>query len=139
MRDDLAGLLGPSHEPNCGVTTVAVITGRPFAEVFEWMRVEGKHNRAWKGRTTHAERVAAMKHFGATLGDTARANRGCTLGVWVRRWARRGTTYMVDVTGHAMAYRDGVFYDQCGAKTLAEKGGARRRVRRFTEVTGVSA
>jgi hypothetical protein len=112
------GLLGPSNEPNCGVTAVAVITGKPFYEVMETMRKLLGHTRGWKGRTYWGCRKLALTHYGVPftvdfLATYKRGERLPLLSSYLKRLAP-GVTYMVDVTGHSITVRDGMFADQCG-------------------------
>lgn len=110
MNETISGSLGPSREPNCGVTAVAVIAGLPFARVFEDMRVWNGRARNWKGRTFTFELRRALTNYGIMLQEKLLWERKCLK--YTLDDLQPNTTYLVSVTGHIVTVRDGMFIDQ---------------------------
>lgn len=109
------GSLGPSHEPNCGVTAVAVIAGAPFGEAFAMIKRQHGYGPAWKGRTYLADRLQALDTLGVPHRTIYRPAWNARGKHSLLHWARRlpyGVTFMVDVTGHTVTLRDGCMVDQ---------------------------
>jgi len=102
---NVAGSLGPSYEPNCGVTAIAVAAGLPFPVVFEGMRKALGKTKRWRGITTERERVAGLDLFKVRhLPLFVREYKGQSqrsLACWLHRL--KPGLYMVCITGHAIS------------------------------------
>lgn len=104
------GSIGPSWWPCCGVTAVAVVAGVTFDQAYGYMG--RNHGRSWKGVSNLPERRMAMDHFGVIYGvPKVYYRKRVSFKAWMKT-AKPGTTYMIDVTGHTMVYRDGFLIDQ---------------------------
>lgn len=114
--------------PNCGVTAVAIVAGVPFATA--WAQLGRGHGKSWKGRTTHAQRIQALKVLGVSFDELE--PRRMTLETFVRRFAKPGARYMVRTTGHVQVVQDGMVADQGGVVEAAKHWGRRKFVSRAT-------
>lgn len=114
------GFAGPSNWPCCGVSAVATIAEVPFASVLEYIRQTNGYNEGWKGTTRLTDRLDALDHFGVKF-DKQSFNRrwGKTrFWYWALAYAKRDVTYMVDLTGHTIAFRNGMLIDQANPKGI---------------------
>lgn len=115
IPETLTGHLGPSDRPNCGVTAVAVVSGRPFNEVFEFIKGHAGRTGNWQGRTRLVERLAALDAFQVpyevVFRYQLRGQRRTRLSTLIR-WLDPNATYLMDVTGHSFVLRGGKIVDQ---------------------------
>jgi len=126
MSEGFALPAGARPGPNCGVTAVAVAAGCPFEDAWRVMSAGKRGN--WKGRTTHNERLAALRWFGVRFRPINFLFRE-TLVSFVRRRAEPGRLYYVWTTGHVQMVRDGVVLDQLGPKPIHAFWGRRKLIR----------
>jgi hypothetical protein len=130
------GFAVPHDDPrkgNCGITALAVVTGRSFAEIRELFLREFPKTKRWAGATRHNERVALLRLLGVPHDDTRPGGR-----IQVRRWARHlaqpGKTYMLRHAGHVCVYRDGWVIDQSGPKPIENYRHRKCYITNITEI-----
>lgn len=109
-----SGYAGPATWPCCGVSAVATAVEVPFATVFEYMRQHANYDGKWKGSSTLPQRLNALKHLGAaTVMQTYLRRRGkLRFWQWALLHAKPHTTYLVDIPGHTVVFRDMMVIDQ---------------------------
>jgi hypothetical protein len=113
------GFAVPHDDPrkgNCGLTALAIVSGKSFSEVrSEYLRCYPKSYR-WGGATRHAERMELLAIWGVPHSEVNPPRR-MQFRTWFRRFAKPGTTYMLRHNGHVCVFRDGWVIDQSGPKT----------------------
>lgn len=102
---NVAGSLGPSREPNCGVTAIAIAAGLPFPVVFEGMRKACGKSKRWRGITHEQDRVTGLdlfkvRHLPLYVRQFRRERR-LSLATWLRRL--KPGLYLVCITGHVIS------------------------------------
>jgi hypothetical protein len=96
--------------PNCGLTAIAIVTGRPYAEVLAIYKRLFKTRRGWRGGTTHMQRVELLYYLGVDHDAIVLKRR-----VKVRNFkAEPGKLYILRHAGHVCTLRDGWIADQRG-------------------------
>lgn len=119
-KETIERLAVPSDDPrgpNCGITAIAVFTGRPFADIKPMFERFHKRPGAWKGGTTRSQRHEVLRELGVRF-ERAVINRRVTLAT-AARMLPPGRLYMVTVTGHVVTLKDGIISDQLGPRKLA--------------------
>lgn len=108
------GFTGPSYQPCCGVTAVATCAEVPFPIVFEHMKHVGGRTEGWKGRTIDTARENALKHFGVQYEkrDFQKEKVFVQFWQWAFQYAKPGVTYMVNIPGHVVTFKDFHIIDQ---------------------------
>jgi hypothetical protein len=120
--DGLALPLGARRGPNCGVTAVAAVTGKPFEDVWNYIRAKYYQSGRWGGGTRDRERADALTHFGM-WSLTLKLDKRQSLKNWVLTKAQPGATYIVRTGGHVQVVRDGWCLDQTGPHPVAKYWG----------------
>ena len=118
---------GVPFGPNCGVTAMAVITKKPFKEL--WRRMGERRSGNWKGRTSLPDLVKILNEEGIT--HELRTGPSVTLTTFIRRVARPGVQYMVRTSGHFQVVKDGWVVDQGGPKPISIFWGRRKRITHY--------
>jgi hypothetical protein len=96
--------------PNCGLTAIAIASGRPYAEVLAAHKRLFKTRRGWRGGTTHYQRTVLLSYLGVDHVETVLRRR-----VKVRNFkAEPGKLYILRHRGHVCTLRDGWIADQRG-------------------------
>ena len=131
--DGLALPLGCRRGPNCGVTAVAVATGKTFDEVWNYIRAKFYSGKRWQGGTRERERAAALSHFGR-WNLTLPVKGKPSLQQWVKSHAQPGAIYIVRTAGHVQVVKDGWCLDQSGPAPVASFWGRRKFVTHITLV-----
>tara|TARA_R100001244_G_scaffold65561_1_gene54177 strand:- start:209 stop:1276 length:1068 start_codon:yes stop_codon:yes gene_type:complete len=111
------------HGPNCGPTSVAVLTANPLADVMAFIKADCRKAATWKGSThnrggrysgENSDCFKALAHFGANpkvetgLEDQHRGRQLCS----VVADLPADRAYFVCTGGHAQAVVDGRVFDQ---------------------------
>lgn len=142
----------PARKPHCGVLATAICAGVSFEAAWEIIQRQGGYPASWKGATYPGDRLAALRAFGVEVVQRRHVParhlprlapeyvkqqglvEGCTVATFVRRFARPGVIYMVQVSGHVVTIRDGIVADQCGLSPAARHWCGKRRVQTSWEV-----
>src|SRR3546814_8916081 len=103
----------------CGVLAVAIMADVPFQRAWDTLKPMQKRPGAWKGKTYHHHRIAALAILGHSA-ETATPTRRRTLTTVVKS-LEPGRTYMVRVRGHVVTVRNGIVVDQSGAHPIDRK------------------
>lgn len=136
------GFAGPNTWPCCGVTAVATALEIPFAVVLDHIRHKSNYQENWKGSTVLSERLEALDYFGATYNSNNFKRRYGKLRFW--QWAllhaKSHTTYLIDVPGHTVVFRDHMIIDQAHPTpthfALSERLGG-MSVNQITEIVSI--
>lgn len=104
--------LGPKYQPICGITALAIVTKSSFEKMKETIRVANKKRSTWTGRLS-------CKEIETTLSTLQVEFR-----VEPQWWGKKlrdfypdvDTFYIVHITDHFMAYRNGLYIDQVTRK-----------------------
>lgn len=116
--------------PNCGVTAVAIISGKSVAEVFAHMKAKYSKRGNWKGRTFPNQVMNTIADFKICLTSVyARQGkqRGPQLQKWALEQAKHDEVYLVWTTGHVQVVRARCVYDQQVNGRRVEKYWGRRK------------
>ena len=104
-------------EGNCGVTALAVASGKSLSDAREACRFARKvltgcePGGRWRGGTTLAEREVAADLLGIKWNEV-NPPRSMTLKTWVRNHSKRDRLYIVTLCGHVVTVYNGQFRDQ---------------------------
>ena len=101
---------------NCGVTAVAIATGRPFNEVWDFIK-KSAGRRRWNGSTSLIDRFVALKHFGVYFTVEPLVGKPM-LQDWIRQVAIKepNVRFMVTTCDHVQIVKGTSVIDQCGLK-----------------------
>lgn len=121
---------GVPHGPNCGVTAMAVITGKPFKEM--WTRMGARYSGNWRGRTNIGDLMSILDQEGIKY--DLRYSIPINLTTFVRTRAKPGVTYMVRTSGHFQTVKDGWVVDQGGLKPIDKHWGRKKRLTHIIEI-----
>lgn len=99
----------PRHMPNCGVVAVATLAGISYADAHQLFRVTFNMPPRWRGRTQATQRRRIFKILG--LPDDRIYGR-MTFRRWVAEVFDPAINYEVTITGHVVAIKDGMMFDQ---------------------------
>ena len=132
---------------NCGVTAIAVITGKSLESCFDLFRnvnPDKYARKSWKGATSDKDRAKVMDLLGLKyrkvtgyIGDSKWfgkrkfLNFDCdpiTLRKYIEWHCKSGTTYKIITTLHVQVVKDGWVIDQSGRKPIDEFWGKNKRV-----------
>jgi len=130
------GFAVPHDDPrrgNCGLTALAVVTGRSFTEVRSILVAAFPKHRTWKGSTRHAERLHVLRALEVPHRDWSPQGR-IQVRTWARHAAKTDTTYMLRHVGHVCVYRDGWIIDQTGPKPVEYYRHRRCYITHITEI-----
>ena len=125
-----------SKKPICGVLAVALCAGVSYDVARDACRrsmAEGRQR--FGGRTHHKQRIKALSSLAVKFVDLT-FNGNITLGNWVASYAVPGALYMVNVTGHVVAIRDGFVIDQFSRCHISQHTSRRKQVKNITRITG---
>lgn len=136
MTPRLEGLsLIPDQQsgPNCGVTSIAILTGQSFSKVWHIMEMNKSAN--WKGRTDNDDRDRALRILGFKLVTTSYyQSRRPSLRYFAHHVARRGQPYLVLTSGHAQVVLNQMVQDQGGICHVNHHWGRNKYVYRYSIV-----
>ena len=133
-----------SNQPNCGPTSVAVLTGMSLRQSMAMIRKIGGYSPKWKGGTKNprfnsfrdprdGDLFKALDKAGFNPrvdSDINERVQRCTLQNVVKTLPKSGA-YLLITGGHAQAYVDGLVFDQSTkpeGDTPAEYWGRRKKV-----------
>ena len=126
---------GVPRGPNCGVTAVAVLTGKSFADVWEAFRAICNKGPRWEGLTSRKERDAVCNSFGFDV-KHVRMMRKPSLHVFTKMAAVSNVgPLLVRTGGHVQVIWNNHALDQSGVKPIGEYWGRNKRVSEFSKVT----
>jgi hypothetical protein len=130
------GFAVPHDDPrrgNCGLTALAIVSGRSFTEVRDILVAAFPKGPRWAGSTRHTERIHVLCELKVPHRDWEPQGR-IQVRSWARYAAKAGTTYMLRHAGHVCVYRDGWFIDQNGPKPRENYRWRRAIVTNITEI-----
>jgi hypothetical protein len=130
------GFAVPDDDPrkgNCGLTALAVVTGRSFTEVRSILVAAFPKGPRWRGSTRHTERVHVLRTLEVPFRAWEPQGR-VQVRSWARHAAKAGTTYMLRHAGHVCVYRDGWVIDQTGPKPVENYRHRRCYITNFVEI-----
>lgn len=111
-----AGFAGPKNWPCCGVSAVATVCEVPFSLVLDYMRKRWGLTEAWKGSTNDFQRNDALTHFGCEFVETKirpfKRDKRLKFWKWALLHAKPDTTYIVNIPGHVVVFRNNMIVDQ---------------------------
>ena len=103
----------PAGKDNCGIAAVALLAGVSYREaehLFVTLCAKSEVTTVW-------ERREVIDHLGLTVLQEIHYRDKPALKTWVRRFYDPHYPYLVSMTGHAVAVKNGLLYDQvyrCG-------------------------
>lgn len=124
-----------SEAPNCGVTAVAIISGKSVADVFAYMKEKFGRGGNWKGRTFQKEVIDTLRDFGFYVKEVYKKpadKRGTQFQKHI--FFKRDIPHVVWTTGHVQVVYQGKVYDQTGCFNTSEYWGRRKFITRIVEV-----
>jgi hypothetical protein len=130
------GFAVPHDDPrkgNCGITALAVVTGRSFSEVRSTLVAAFPRGPRWMGSTIHTERIAVLCLLDVPHLDYKVEPR-MPVRLWARHLAMPGITYMLRHAGHVCVYRDGWVIDQSGPKPIENYRHRKCYITNITEI-----
>ena len=101
----------PLGLPNCGVVAVATLTGSSYSETEVLFRKHCNKKGNWRGRTTPPERQRVLRLLGVSVPRSYSDTR-TNLRRWLSDVYDPAYTYEVTITGHAVAIKNGLLFDQ---------------------------
>jgi hypothetical protein len=110
MKGDL------NKAPICGVVATAILADKPYAEVRDFFRKQkvasGIKPNIRKG-LTNIEIEKALDHFGVQrFPKKSYFNKGLSFFHWHQYYPEMDVTYLIQITGHILIYRNGYVMDQ---------------------------
>lgn len=98
----------PAGKDNCGIATTAMLAGVSYREAEAlFLRLCGKSD-----FTTVWDRADVMQALGLTVLEEKHFGLKPTLKTWLHTHWNPASDYHVALTGHVVAIRDGMLYDQ---------------------------
>ena len=101
----------PLRMPNCGVIAVAVVAGTTYREAEDLFRTRFNKRANWRGKTQATQRTRVLEILGLTV-VRQYARPRTTMRLWLDTYYDPDKTYELTVTGHAVAIKDGMLFDQ---------------------------
>lgn len=131
------------HTPYCGPTAVAALTGVPLSRIEKMLRRSRKGFKDRLGRKrqikgTHSWEIKrVLKGLGCKITQVPDPER--TFGRFVRDTAHINATFLVNVTGHYMVTRKGLFCDNSHLAGPVPIDGYHRALRRVQHAWRIDA
>ena len=120
----------PSGKPNCGVVALATTLNLPYDKAYNYLR---RHKGAgWKGSTKVSDLLDGVKALG---GKYTEISSGGTLKKWIEWNTIPDATYLIRVSKHILAVRNGIVVDQSEVLPVDEHHFRRCRVTHAYKIT----
>lgn len=103
-----------SENPCCGIHAIAEATCLDFHSVWNVAKFTLQKKASWRGRTTYSERTKVLEALKAGHNADCRLE-GLTLIEAAYIVKNNFNNYILDISGHSVAFKDGRFIDQYGS------------------------